>query len=238
MAAKASAQSIPIVLIPGVNCSARLFTMQIPSLWRSGPVTVADHTREDDIGLIARRILDHAPQYFALAGFSLGGFIAFEMIRQAPHRILRLALMHTSAHPETAEQDGQRRSRVERVKAGYFSEIVDAQYPKLVHASRHDEPELLELYRSMAADSGPDAFVRQQIAVMGLIDSRPTLGLVRCPTLVVTGDSDTLTSPDHAREMAVGIAGARLVIIPSCAHLSPIERPSAVTAAMVEWLAG
>src|SRR5579883_3245029 len=96
-----TATDLPTVLVPGLNCSARLYAPQIPALWRFGPVTVADHTRDDSMPAIAARILASAPPRFALAGLSMGGYIAFEIMRQAPQRVLRLALMDTSARPDT-----------------------------------------------------------------------------------------------------------------------------------------
>ena len=92
---------LPIVLIPGLTCSARLYADQIPTLWRFGPVTVADHTRDDNMAAIARRILAAAPPRFALAGLSMGGYIAFEIMRQAPQRVAKLALLDTGARAET-----------------------------------------------------------------------------------------------------------------------------------------
>src|SRR5215472_18836149 len=100
---------LPIVLIPGLTCSARLYADQIPALWRFGPVTVADHTRDDSMAAIARRILAAAPPQFALAGLSMGGYIAFEIMRQAPQRVTRLALLDTSARADTPERLAQRR---------------------------------------------------------------------------------------------------------------------------------
>jgi pimeloyl-ACP methyl ester carboxylesterase len=231
-------EPLPILMVPGLGCSARLFAEQIPALWRFGPVTVADHTRDATMAAIAGRILDTAPPRFALAGLSMGGYIAFEIMRQAPNRVIRLALLDTSARPDTKEQSERRLTAIASVKAGHFDAVIDVLFPLLVHASRQGDAALIAINRAMAADCGPETFVRQQGAIMGRVDSRPTLGNIRCPTLILVGDTDALTPPSLAEEMANGIAGARLVVVPQCGHLSTLERPAAVNAALAAWLEG
>ncbi len=228
--------SLPIVLVPGLNCSARLYAEQIPALWRFGPVTVADHRRDDSIAAIARRILAVTAPRFALAGLSMGGYICFEITRQAPDRVAKLALLDTGARPDTPEQTQARRPRIELAKTGRFAEVADIQFPLLVHRSRHGDEALKRLVRLMAEETGPEAFLRQQQAIIGRCDSRPGLAATKCPTLVLVGDGDELTPPALSREIAAGISGARLVVIPDCGHLSTMERPAAVTAAMIEWM--
>jgi pimeloyl-ACP methyl ester carboxylesterase len=233
-----SANDLPIVLVPGLNCSARLYAEQIPALWRFGPVTVADHTRDDSIAAIARRILAAAPPRFALAGLSFGGYIAFEIVRQAPARVAKLALLDTAARPETPQQTAGRLPRIELAKTGRFAEIPDGQFPLLVHQNRAGDAELRRINRTMAEETGAAAFLRQIYAIMARADSRPTLGAIACPTLVLVGDGDELTPPPLGQEMAAGIRGARLVVVPDCGHLSTLERPQAVTEALVEWMEG
>jgi len=114
-----SPDSLPIVLVPGLNCSARLYAEQIPELWRFGPVTVADHTRDAAIAAMASRILAAAPPVFALAGLSLGGYIAFEIMRQAPQRVANLALLDTMAIPETAELTARRQAPMAMARVVY-----------------------------------------------------------------------------------------------------------------------
>jgi len=228
--------SLPIILVPGLNCSARLYGEQIPALWRFGPVIVADHRRDDSIAAIARRILAAAPPRFALAGLSMGGYIAFEIMRQAPQRVAKLALLDTGARPETAEQTQGRRHRIELTKAGRFAEAVDIHFPLLVHRQRHGDEALKRLIAAMAEETGPQAFLRQQQAIIGRPASRPGLAAIKCPTLVLVGDGDALTPPALAQEIAAGIPGARLVVIAECGHLSTVERPAAVTQALVEWM--
>jgi pimeloyl-ACP methyl ester carboxylesterase len=235
---KRPSESLPIVLIPGVNCSARLYAEQIPVLWTFGPVTVADHTRDDSMSAIARRILAAAPPRFALAGLSMGGYIAFEIMRQAAGRVVRLALLDTAPRPETAEQTKARLPRIALAEDDRLAEETDLHFPKLVHSARRGDAALKHLVRVMADETGADAFLRQMRAVMGRADSRPGLSAISCPTLVLVGDGDELTPPTAAQEIVAGIPGARLAVIPECGHLSTVERPQAVNTALAEWMAG
>ena len=224
------------MLIPGLLGSARLYAGQIPPLWRAGPVTIADHTRDDSMSAIARRILATAPPRFALIGLSMGGYIAFEILRQAPERIARLALLDTSARPDTPEQSAARREQMALAWGGRFPEVVDMLFPRLVHRERRSDAELREVFGRMAEEVGPAGFVRQQTANMGRSDSRPTLASIRCPTLVLVGDGDELTPPELAAEIASGIEGARLVTVPHSGHHSTLEQPQEVTRALLQWL--
>ena len=227
---------LPIVLVPGLNCSARLFSEQVPALWGCGPVTVADHRRDDSMAAIAARILAAAPPRFALAGLSMGGYIALAIMREAPERVARLALLDTSARPDTAEQTERRRAVIALAQGGRYSEASDSLFRIFVHRNRHGDEGLRQIVRTMAEETGPDAFVRQQHAIMSRPDSRPLLTSIRCPTLVLVGDGDELTPPVLSEEIAAGIAGARLVMVPDSGHLSTLERPEAVNRALVEWV--
>jgi pimeloyl-ACP methyl ester carboxylesterase len=229
-------ESVPIVLVPGLACSARLYAPQLPALWRLGPVTVADHTRDDSLAAIARRILELSPPRFALAGLSMGGYICMEIMRHAPERVLRLALLDTTAQPETPEQTERRRAQIALAEAGRMAEVIDQLFPTMVHAERRSDPQLRALFDRMADEVGPQAFVRQQRAIMGRPDSRPSLGEISCPTLVLVGEGDELTPPDRASEIASAIPQARLVIIPGGGHLTPLETPEATTSALEAWL--
>jgi pimeloyl-ACP methyl ester carboxylesterase len=230
--------SLPLVLVPGLLCSARLFSPQTEALWPLGAVTVAEHKRDDTIGAMAARILTEAPPRFALAGLSYGGYLAFELMRQAPERIGKLALLDTSARPDTPEQTAARYAFVEMAEGGRFSEVVETLTPRFLQPSRREEPALKAILHAMAADTGAEAFVRQEKAIISRPDSRPFLAQIKCPTLVLTGDNDDLTTPEMAREIAGGIAGSRLTIVSDCGHLSTLEQPAAVNAAMAEWLCG
>jgi pimeloyl-ACP methyl ester carboxylesterase len=231
-----SPERLPIVLVPGLACSARLYGDQIPALWPFGPVTVADHRRDESIAAIARSILAAAPPCFALLGLSMGGYVAFEIMRQAPERVAKLALLDTAATPETTQQTATRKARIELAKSGRFGEAVDLLFPLFVHRDRYGDEDLKRIVGLMGEETGADAFIRQQHAIMRRADSRPCLAAIRCPTLVVVGDADELTPPAAAQEIAAGISGARLVVIKQCGHLSTLERPGAVNAALVEWI--
>jgi len=223
-------------MIPGLLGSARLYAPQLPELWRCGPVTVADHTRDDSCGAIVRRMLASAPPRFALVGLSMGGYLCFEVMRQAPGRVARLALLDTSARPDTPEQSAARRAQLAQAAAGGFAAVVESQFERLVHPARRADAALRETNRLMAGDVGVDAFARQQAALIARPDSRPTLATIDCPTLVLVGAEDQLTPPERAQEIADGIRGAQLVTVPDCGHLSTLEQPHAVTRALLGWL--
>jgi pimeloyl-ACP methyl ester carboxylesterase len=229
-------EPLPTVLIPGLLCTPRLYGAQIPALWQLGPVTIADHTRDDAMGGIARRILSLAPPRFALVGLSMGGYVAFEIMRQAPARVVKLALLDTTARPDLPEQTEQRRRQVEMARDGRFDGIAQLLFPRFVAAARRDDHALQAVVRTMAEDTGPEAFVRQQTAIMNRVDSRPGLEAIGCPTLVVVGADDALTPPDRAAEMAGAIPGARQVVVPSCGHLCTLEQPDEVTKVLITFL--
>jgi pimeloyl-ACP methyl ester carboxylesterase len=230
-------EPLPSVLIPGLLCTARLYAEQIPVLWQYGPVMVADHRRDDTAAAIAACILAAAPPRFALAGLSMGGYLALEVMRQAPDRVARLALLDTNARGDTPEISERRRRQIELAQNGRLGEIVDQQLPLFVHRDRRGDASLVESVRVMAEDTGAEAFVRQQRALIGRPDLRADLAAIRCPTLVLVGDGDELTPPALAKEIAGSIAGARLVVVPASGHLSTLEQPVAVNTALVEWMA-
>src|SRR4051794_13138139 len=182
--------AMPVMLVPGLGGSPRIYAPQAPALWRFGPVTVANHIRDDNMGAIARRILSEAPPRFALAGHSTGGYIAFEIMRQAPERVARLALINTQARPDTPEASSRRRGMMERAGSGEYRAVLDELFPGFVHPSRREDASLRQLVHDMGEDVGVEAFLRQQTAVIGRSDSRPTLASIKCPTLVLTGDED------------------------------------------------
>ena len=131
--------ALPIVLVPGLLCTARLYAEQIPALQRLAPVTVADHTRDDSMAAIAERVLADAPPRFALAGLSMGGYVAFEIVRQAPERVARLALLSTSARLDPPEISERRRRQIALAEDGRFGAVAGMQFPLLVHRSRLDD---------------------------------------------------------------------------------------------------
>lgn len=226
----------PLVLVPGLLCTSALFAPQVEALAPPRRIVVADHTRDDTMAAIAGRLLAAAPERFALAGLSMGGYVAFEVMRQAPDRVTRLALLDTSARPDAEEVRERRLGQIAAAEAGRFEDVQAELWPRLVHPDRIHDGVLESVVRGMMRESGVAVFVRQQRAIMGRPDSRPLLGRIRVPTLVLVGDRDALTPPELAREMADGIDGASLVVVPHSGHLSTLERPEAVTQALREWL--
>lgn len=132
------------------------------ALWPHGPVTVADHRREDDIKAVAAHILRDAPFRFALVGVSYGGHLSFEIMRQSPERVVKLALLDTSARPDTPEQTAARYAFIAMAEDGRLSEVVDTLYPRFVHRDRRGEKALRDIMDAMVAETGTDAFVRQR----------------------------------------------------------------------------
>ncbi len=162
----AASDPLPVVLIPGLTCTARLYAGQIPALWQFGPVTIADHRRDDSMAAIARRILAAAPPRFALAGLSMGGYIAFEIMRQAPGRVAKLALLDTGARADVPEQTERRRVLMAMAKEGRYAEIPELAFPLYVHRNRHGDAALKNIVRDMAAATGLEAYLRQQQAIL------------------------------------------------------------------------
>jgi len=227
-----------LVLVPGLLCDASLWRAQAAALADLAQCWIADHTRSETMAGVATDVLRDAPfQKFALAGLSMGGYVALEMLRQARHRVLKLALLDTSARPDTPEQLQKRRDFISLAERGRFLGVTDALLPMLVHPTRLADSELVASVKQMAKNIGKEAFIRQERAIMSRADSRPHLAGIRCPALVLCGRQDALTPPDRHEELAAGISGAKLEIIEDCGHLSTLERPAEVGAALRGWLA-
>jgi pimeloyl-ACP methyl ester carboxylesterase len=225
------------ILVPGLLCSPRLYEPVLPALWRHGAVTVADTRHDPAIPAIAARLLADAPDRFALVGLSMGGYVALEVMRQAGERVAALALMSTSARPDAPDQTEARREQIALVEAGRFDEMVDAAFPKMVAPGREDDARLLAVSRAMAADVGPEVYIRQQEAVIARGDSRPGLASIACPTLVVHGKDDRLIAFEHGEELAAGIAGAEFAPLEHCGHTSTLEQPEVCADALSALLA-
>lgn len=230
--------TMPILLVPGLNCTAEIYAHQMPALWRFGPVMVANHTEGSSMQEIAVSILRDAPPEFALVGFSMGGYLAFEILRQARGRVLKLALLDTSARADTPEATEKRRAAIALTELGKFNLAVAQSFPNAVHPDHVGDAGLKALHVRMATANGGETYVRQQTAIMNRPDSRPELGAIEVPTLVVVGDKDAITIPEAAREMATGIADAKLVVVPRAGHMALVEQHAIVTSALVEWLQG
>lgn len=225
-----------LVLVPGLLCSDALFHDQIEGLGDIANMRIGRVLKSDNLEAMARRILKTAPDTFALAGLSLGGYVAFEILRQAPERVTRLALLNTNARSDRPEQIAFRRMLIGLANTMGPRNVQAAALPMMVHKSRLSDRALVERVLNMADGVGRDAFVRQQEAIIGRPDNRAFLSEIKCPTVVVVGEQDVLTPVKVAQEMHEGIAGSRLEIIPDCGHLSTMERPKATNTILRAWL--
>ena len=231
-------KKFPLILIPGLLCDAQLWQSQVENLADVADIRIADHTRSDTMAGVARDVLADAPfASFALAGLSMGGYIALEIVRLAPERVVRLALLDTAAGADRAEQTRTRMDFIALAERGQFVAVTETLLPLLIHPSRLGERSLTDTVRSMARNTGKDAFVRQEHAIMSRADSLGLLATIACPTLVLCGRQDALTPLPRHEEIAAGIKGARLEVIEDCGHLSTLEKPAEVNAALRRWLA-
>ena len=228
----------PLVLLPGLLCDAALWRHQTDTLADIAEITVADLTGDDRIDDMARTVLKAAPETFALAGLSMGGFVAHEIMRQAPGRVTRLALLDTSARADTPGQSERRRAFIAQTRHGDFKGVTSKLLPMLIHPDRLEDGDLTGTITAMAEGVGREAFLRQQNAIMNRPDCRRDLGAIHCPTLVLCGRQDALTPLAGHQEMADGIPDSTLVVIEDCGHMAPLERPRAVSAVMRYWLNG
>ncbi|MHB8667594.1 MAG: alpha/beta fold hydrolase [Burkholderiales bacterium] len=227
-----------LVLVPGLLCDAQLWRPQVEHLADIADVWIADHTRSDTMAGVARDVLADAPfERFALAGLSMGGYIALEIMRQAPQRVARLALLDTVAGAELPEQTLRRMKFIALAGRGEFAQVTEILLPLLIHPSRLEQRALTGVVRAMAQNTGAEAFVRQEKAIISRSDSRGLLAAIDCPTLVLCGRQDALTPMARHEEIAAGIRGARLEVIDDCGHLSTLEKPAEVNAALRRWLA-
>jgi pimeloyl-ACP methyl ester carboxylesterase len=229
-------KNVPLLLLPGLLCDEALWQHQIKFLKDTAECAVADITRHSRMEALAKDVLATAPPQFALAALSMGGYVAFEIMRQAPERVLKLCLLDTSARPDTPEQKKRRELLLAMSRAGQFKGVTPRLLPMLIHPDRMDDKELTGIVMTMAERVGREAFNNQQTAIMNRADSRPLLKKIRCPMQVIGGRQDALTPPDIVQEIADGIPKARLDFIENCGHLSPLERPEKVNALMKGWL--
>lgn len=228
-----------LILLPGLLCDDALWTHQSDFLKEFARITVADLTREDNIPDMARHVLARAPEHFALAGLSMGGYVAQEIMRQAPQRVTHLALVDTNARADLPEQTARRRALMVEAEHGQFIGIGRKLLPALVHPDSAKDQDIVATVLGMAERVGKDGFLRQQNAIMHRVDGRADLARVECPTLVLCGEDDALTPVEMHQEMVEAIGdNAELVVVEHCGHLSPLERPEAVSAALFDWLQG
>jgi pimeloyl-ACP methyl ester carboxylesterase len=225
-----------LLLLPGLLCDARLWRDQVLGLADLARCRIAEVVLDDNLPAMAARALASAPPRFALCGLSMGGYLGFEILRQAPGRVTRIALLDTSARPDTPDQARRRRGLMSLARTGRFRGVTPRLLPQLLHPANLDGPVGQEV-AAMAGRVGQAAFLRQQAAILGRPDSRPLLPGLRLPAVVAVGEADALTPPDLAAEIAGLIPGARLALLPGCGHLPPMEDPAATTALLRGWLA-
>ena len=226
-----------VVFASGQLLTRHAWAPQIAALASDCDLTVADHGRDDTIAGMARRLLDAAPHRFHLVGHAMGGFTAFEVMRQAAERVQSLVLIATLASTDTPAQTERRQGYLRLVQAGDFERVVEERIPLLVHPRRRGHDALVSLIRSMAAETGAERFLAQQRAIMSRADSRPSLGNIAVPTLLIRGDHDAITSEAHQAEILAGIPGAHLAVIAYCGHLPTLEQPEATNRHLKDWLA-
>lgn len=226
-----------VVFASGQLLTVDCWAPQAVALADDHDLRFADHTRDETISGMAARLLAEAPDRFHLVAHAMGGFTAFEVMRQAPQRVISLVLIATLAPNDGPAQTERRQGYIRLVEEGQFAEVVEERIPILVHPARREDAPLLTVVRRMAADTGAEIFLRQQRAIMTRPDSRPSLGAIRVPTLVVRGAQDGITTSAHVDEIVGGISNARFEEIPDCGHLPTLEKPQTTNRLLAAWLA-
>ena len=225
-----------VLFLPGLLEDADAFAEQVERIGPHARCHVADLTRGDTIASLAAEALAQLPdERFALVGHSMGGYVALEILRQAPQRVDRLALLNTHARPDSPESTANRR-RLMALAETDFPAVIAALLPKLVLPAHQEDSAIVGTITGMALATGKDAFLRQQRAIIGRIDSRPHLGAIGCRTLVVAARDDQLMPVDLLEELSRGIPGAQLEVIEDCGHMASLEQPRRVAELLLRWL--
>lgn len=231
------ADTLPLLLLPGMMCDERLFTPQLAELQTQRPVRVADLAHGDSMETLARLVLAAAPwPRFAVAGLSMGGIVAMEMIRQAPERIAGLGLLDTNPWAEPPEVQARREPQMQAVRDGQLLNVMAEQMAPKYSPDDELDPVLLELVLSMAAKLGTGVFLRQSRALCDRPDQTETLKQVRVPALVLCGEQDQLCPVDRHLAMAELIPGCDLKILPGVGHVSTLQAPDDTNVALTRWL--
>lgn len=229
----------PLVLLPGRLCDASLFEDQVKELAQYGEVRVGDVTGAASFEEIARQVLAAAPPRFALAGLSLGGIVALEIVRQAPDRVARLALLDANPGGNTPQQLAEFEAQSRQALSGpaeFLKLTTNFFYPQMVHPARLDDAVLQKKVVGMALAVGPAAFVRQNLALQNRQARWDDLPAIKCPALILSGREDRVCPMVIQETMTRLIPGARQVILENCGHLATLEQPQQATAALKEWL--
>jgi pimeloyl-ACP methyl ester carboxylesterase len=226
----------PVLLLPGLLEDADAFPIPLAAMRELTSCLVADLTRGDTIAGLAQEALKQAPAGpISLAGHSMGGYVALEILRQAPDRIERLALINTNARPDSPESTENRRRLIELAQKD-FKSVIQALMPKLVTPEHLEDLDITGTISEMALGTGKEAFIRQERAIMGRIDSRPHLPRIKCKTLVVAARHDQLMPVEILEELARGIPKATLTVIEDCGHMASLEQPQELAQLLVAWL--
>ena len=226
----------PLVLLPGMMCDERLFASQITELSKRREVHFAKITDYETISELASDVLNNAPPVFALAGLSMGGIVAMEIVSQAPERVKRLALLDTNPLAELPDVLKRRGPQIDAIKNGQLKEIIrDEMKPNYLFDGVR-KTEILKLCMDMALDIGPDAFIRQSIALRDRVDQKNTLGSYKRPALVLCGRHDVLCPLERHELMHTLLENSKLEIIEDAGHLPTLEQPKITTMALASWL--
>lgn len=227
----------PLLFIPGLLCDHDLWTHQVASLSSLADCIVTDaHMHHETIGGMAAAAVADLPHRFAVAGLSMGGYIALEICRRFGERVARLALLDTAAQVDTPAQTERRAALIDRCRSGGFADVIEQLYAVQVHPGRRGDEGLKRRIAAMARRTGPAVFVRQQHAIMARRDQRAHLSRISCPTVVICGEQDRITPPPCSQALADGIVSAQLKTIPACGHMSTMETPDVVSAMLAAWL--
>lgn len=228
-----------LIFLPGLAADAAMWTAQcaaVPATWRA---TVSDvHFRHATLPDMATALLAENEGDLVLCGASMGGMLAMETARQAPARICGLALLGTSARPETPQMHALRESAIALFEQGRVREVLEPNVPLAFHPDQAADAALVQAYFDLVMRAGAGQLIRQNRAVMARPDARLHLPQLRCPVLVMCGDADQLAPPECSQEIAALVPHARLVMVPRCGHMLTMEKPEAVNAALVAWLRG
>lgn len=225
----------PLVLIPGLLCDERLWEHQKVALGHSRKVCIPDVSLDSSIAQMAERTLDEAPPFFALAALSMGGYVAMEIMRKAPERVTKLALLDTMVRPDDEARTKARRDLLTLAQIGRFKGVTPHLIPRLMHP-RCIGTSVADTVQAMAQALGAEGFIRQQQAIIERPDYRPVLNTIAVPTLIVVGENDEITPPAESEEIHRGIPRSRLVFLAECGHLPPLEHPGLTTRLLSSWL--
>ena len=228
----------PLILLPGLASDHVMWRAQLAALPIAWPAYVTDvHARCESIEAMARTLLQEHPGELVLCGASMGGVVAMEVARQAPQRIRGLALLGTSARPESDDMRVLREAAIELFAQGRAAEVLRANVPFAFHSSRSTDKTLVQDYMAMMHRAGAEQLISQNRAIMARSDARRYLPGLRCPVLMVCGDADQLTPVECAQEIVDLVPHARLEILPQCGHMLTMEQPERVNTLLRDWLA-